>query len=250
MTESQSQEIGQSYQRLSKLYNVNLEDLVYGEDGFMKSCYPEGFPDFAGDVIFSEKYWDEFEKWLKDTKGIELIEPEDDLNETVDMVETYSEEELRKMEGKVFNQQRLLNTYRSSKYGISQLFAHTKCTKCGKEKRVLLSNLVKDPEKYGSCKCSEENEEGRARKIVKIYKGKEKLPTNTSGYTGVYHLKTYNGKPYDKWRAVIEIDGEKKFLGDFDTRREAADARKKAAKEGVKWYKKHNPYFKEDLETK
>ena len=40
----------------------------------MKSCYPNGFPDFAGDVIYSEKYWNEFEKWLKDTKGIELHE--------------------------------------------------------------------------------------------------------------------------------------------------------------------------------
>lgn len=166
------------------------------------------------------------------------------------LAETYTEKELKDLEGRVFNQQKIINTYRSTKYDISQLFAHTKCTKCGKEKRVLLSNLINDPDKYGSCKCSNENEEGRARKIVKIYRGRKKLPTNTSGYTGVYHLKTYNGRPYDKWRAVIEIDGEKKFLGDFDTRKEAAEARKKAAKEGIKWYKKHSPFFKEDLEVK
>ena len=83
LKESQSQEIAQSYRNLSKTFGVDLEELVYGEDGFMKSCYPEGFPDFAGDVIFSEKYWTEFEDWLKETKGIELKEDltEDALEE-------------------------------------------------------------------------------------------------------------------------------------------------------------------------
>ena len=74
LNESQSQEIGKYYDDFSKKYNIDLNELVYGEDGFMNSCYPDGFPDFAGDVIYSEKYWNEFEKWLKDTKGIELTE--------------------------------------------------------------------------------------------------------------------------------------------------------------------------------
>ena len=74
LEESQSQEIGAYYKSFSDEYGVDLEELVYGEDGFMASCYPEGFPDFAGDVIYSEKYWNEFEQWLKDTKGIELTE--------------------------------------------------------------------------------------------------------------------------------------------------------------------------------
>ena len=56
LNESQSQEIAQSYKNLSKLHGVDLEDLVYGEGGFMKSRYPNGFPDFAGDIIYSEKY--------------------------------------------------------------------------------------------------------------------------------------------------------------------------------------------------
>lgn len=167
------------------------------------------------------------------------------LQDSGALEETYSEEELHDFENKVFNQQKILNIYKRSKYGLPQLFAHTKCTKCGKEKRVLLSNLVNDPDKYGSCRCSRNNQEGRARKIVRLYKGTEKLPTNTSGYTGVYHLTTYNGHPCDKWRAVIEIDGEKQFLGDFDTRKEAVLARKKAAREGVKWYKAHSPFFHE-----
>lgn len=72
LEESQSQEIGDTYSTLSKKYGVDLTELVYGEDGFMKTCYPEGFPDFAGDVIYSEKYWNEFEAWLKETKGIIL----------------------------------------------------------------------------------------------------------------------------------------------------------------------------------
>lgn len=74
MNESQSQEISNYYREFSKKYNLDLNKLVYDEDGFMNSCYPDGFPDFDGDVIYSEKYWSEFEKWLKDVKGIELDE--------------------------------------------------------------------------------------------------------------------------------------------------------------------------------
>lgn len=83
VNESQSQEIGDAYKRLSKLYGVDFEDLVYGKDGFMNSVYPDDFPDFAGDVIYSEKYWNEFEKWLKDNKGIDLdkIRKEHDFKE-------------------------------------------------------------------------------------------------------------------------------------------------------------------------
>lgn len=33
--------------------------------------YPEGFPDFAGDVIYSEKYWEELVKFAE-SKGISL----------------------------------------------------------------------------------------------------------------------------------------------------------------------------------
>jgi len=74
LEESQSQEIGDFYRKFSKDQGIDLDELVYGDDGFMKSCYPEGFPDFNGDVIYSQKYWEEFEKWLRDTKGIELKE--------------------------------------------------------------------------------------------------------------------------------------------------------------------------------
>ena len=74
LKESQAQEIGVAYRNLSKKYRVDLEELVYGKNGFMQTCYPQGFPDFAGDVLFSEKYWNEFEQWLQDTHGIVLTE--------------------------------------------------------------------------------------------------------------------------------------------------------------------------------
>lgn len=195
----------------------------------------------AKEISFDEPDFDLFRKPSeKSSEEEESGSIEEEL-----VQETYTEEEIEKLKGKVFNQQKIIDIYRRSKYGTPQLFAHTRCTECGKEKRVLLSNLVNDPDKYGSCKCSKENETGRARKIVKIYRGKETLPTNTSGYTGVYRLRYYNGKPYNKWRAVIEVDGKKHFLGDFDTKKEAISARKKAAKDGIKWYKEHSPYFKE-----
>jgi hypothetical protein len=37
----------------------------------MMTKYPEGFPDFAGDVIYSEKYWEELVKFAE-SKGISL----------------------------------------------------------------------------------------------------------------------------------------------------------------------------------
>ena len=75
--DSQAQEIAQAYRNLSEKYNLDFEDLVYGPEGFMAQCYPNDFPDFRGDVIFSEKYWNEFEQWLKDTKGITLDKKDD-----------------------------------------------------------------------------------------------------------------------------------------------------------------------------
>jgi hypothetical protein len=71
LKESQSQEISREYRRLSKEYGIDFEDLVYGEKGFMQTKYPNNFPDFAGDVIYSEKYWNELVEFAKE-KGINL----------------------------------------------------------------------------------------------------------------------------------------------------------------------------------
>ena len=68
---SMSQEIKSTYDNLSDLYGVDLEDLVYGKEGFKKTKYPNDFPDFKGDVVYSEKYWDEFEDFAK-SKGIDF----------------------------------------------------------------------------------------------------------------------------------------------------------------------------------
>lgn len=65
LAESVSQEISKAYTQLNREYGVNVEELVYAPDGFMATKYPNGFPDFNGDIIYSEKYWAEFEEWLK-----------------------------------------------------------------------------------------------------------------------------------------------------------------------------------------
>ena len=72
----------------------------------------------------------------------------EDLVNEENIDETYSDEELDKLVGKTFNQQKIQNIYRRQKYNDSRLFAHTRCVKCGREKKVFLSNLINDPEKY------------------------------------------------------------------------------------------------------
>lgn len=167
---------------------------------------------------------------------------EDYINED-SLDETYSDEELDKLVGKTFNQQKIQNIYRRVKYNDSRLFAHTRCVNCGREKRVFLSNLINDPDKYGSCTCSDTNVESRLDNIEDLFDGSKKLSNNTSGYTGVSYVKTYKGELYDKWRAYIEVDGKRTYLGDFDSKSAAIRARKKAAEKGLKWYKEHKNEF-------
>ena len=71
MTESQAQEISKMYKSLSKDFGIDFEDLVWGETGFMMTKYPEGFPDFDGDVVYSEKYWEELVDFAS-SKGIDI----------------------------------------------------------------------------------------------------------------------------------------------------------------------------------
>lgn len=87
--DSQAQEIGEEYRRLSEKYGVDMNDLVYGENGFMKSCYPDNpnyvyFPDFNGDVIFSKKHWDELVDWAKKNKGIDLTNKDKTFEEILE----------------------------------------------------------------------------------------------------------------------------------------------------------------------
>lgn len=177
----------------------------------------------------------------------------EDLNKlfsTNSLNETYTDKELRELKGKTFNQQKIQSIYRRKKYNGSRLFAKTKCIKCGREKLVYLSNLVNDPDKYGSCICSDVNIDAKIDSATSFYNGTKKLASNTSGYTGVSYVKTYNGKPYDKWRAYIEVDGKRTYLGDFTFKKDAIEARKAAGTKGISWYKTNKAAFKKSLRKK
>lgn len=91
--ESQSQEIGNAYRKLSKYYGVDLDELVYGPNGFMATKYPDGFS-VSADIIYLEDKWDEFEQWMKEKHGIDFEaireknhdgndDDEDDLDESL-----------------------------------------------------------------------------------------------------------------------------------------------------------------------
>ena len=176
----------------------------------------------------------------------ELAEPVEEAY----IEETYSDEELDDMIGKVYNIQKIDDIYRRKKYGEPRLFAHTICVNCGREKRVFLSNLVNNSEKYGSCICSDTSIEAKIDNIEQLYDGSKKLASNTSGYTGVSFVKTYKGQPYNKWRAYIEIDGVRTYLGDFDSKAKAVKARKTAGEKGIKWYKENRNKLMRDIRKK
>lgn len=175
---------------------------------------------------------------------------EDDQIEEEYLDETYSDDELDKLVGNVYNLQKIQGWYRKEKYGASRLYAKCVCINCDREKSVFLSNLINDPEKFGSCVCSDENVDAQIDYAQSLYTGGRKLSSNTSGYTGVTYVKTYSGQPYDKWRAYIEVDGKRTYLGDFDLKKDAIAARKVAAEKGVKWYKENRNQILRDKRRK
>lgn len=68
-----------------------------------------------------------------------------------------------------------------------------------------------------------------------LNKANTRLPkSNTSGFKGVTRL--YNGR----WRAGIQFGGKGVNLGHFDTKEEAAEARRKAASELFGEFAKHD----------
>lgn len=167
-----------------------------------------------------------------DVQSLDKVVEEDLIQEDT-LEETYSDEELDKMVGKIYNIRKIDKWYRTE----GKLYAHTICKNCGREKDVFLSNLVNDPEKYGSCICSDSNVDGKIDYAKSLYSGNRKLKSNTSGYTGVSFVKFYKGQAYNKWRAYIEIDGKRTYLGDFDKKKDAIAARKEAGEKGISWYK-------------
>lgn len=199
---------------------------------------------YTSGILTKKEYKELLEELSEEIKTENLV-TEEIVNED-NLEETYSDEELDSMVNKTYNQQKVLNIYRRTKYNDKRLFAHTRCIDCGREKRVFLSNLINDPDKYGSCVCSDTNVDSKMDHINDLYSGKKKLSSNTSGYTGVSYVKNYSGELYDKWRAYIDIDGHRNFLGDFDSKAEAVRARKEAAEKGIKWYKDHKNEFMRD----
>jgi len=164
--------------------------------------------------------------------------------------ETYDKDELKALVGKVYNLQKIENIYRRKKYNDQRLFAHTICTNCGREKRVFLSNLLKDPDKYGSCICSDKKIDSRVNYVSQLYSNNKKLRNNTSGYTGVSFVKSYAGEPYNKWRAYIDVDNVRTYLGDFDSKEDAIAARKEAGEKGIKWYKENRNKLQKQVRKK
>ena len=69
---SLSQEIGSTYDNLSDKHGLDFNELVYGNRGFMKTKYPNGFPDFKGDIVYNKKYFDELDNWFKENTGMSL----------------------------------------------------------------------------------------------------------------------------------------------------------------------------------
>jgi len=164
--------------------------------------------------------------------------------------EAYSDEELDAMIGKVYNLQKIEKIDWKKKYDDKRLMAKTICTKCGREKNVFLSNLIKDPDKYGSCVCSETNVDGKIDYAKSLYNGTKVLSSNTSGYTGVTYVRNMNGKSYNKWRAYIEVDGVRSYLGDFDAKKDAIEVRKLAGEKGIKWYKENRNRILKNMRKK
>jgi flavin-dependent dehydrogenase len=82
------------------------------------------------------------------------------------------------------------------------------------------------------------------------HSGEKKIASNTSGYTGVSFVKTYRGEPYNKWRAYIDVDGQRIYLGDFDSKAKAVKARKEAGEKGIKWYKDNKNKLTRDMRKK
>lgn len=104
---------------------------------------------------------------------------------------------------------------------------------CGNEVEVFKRYLIKGSVKSCGCFRSDMSRKkiSQVRDIDKFNGTKISLLTkkkqinNTSGITGVYWNKERN-----KWKSIIQLNNKQKFLGYFDTKKEAIKARKDAEK--------------------
>lgn len=103
-----------------------------------------------------------------------------------------------------------------------------RCNLCGRETIVSPQDLKRGKSK--TCGNHNKGETACLKKTFvagtapcKLIDTEKTRSTNTSGVTGVYY-----DKRRDKWVAEIMFKKEKYFLGRFDDKQEAIDARKKA----------------------
>ena len=71
---SMSQEAESLMEHLSDTYGIDFDNLIYGEQGFHNSKYPQGLPEELRAGLYSDKYWDELDKWFKEGSGSSLAD--------------------------------------------------------------------------------------------------------------------------------------------------------------------------------
>jgi len=200
LTDSQSQEIAKYYRDFSDKYNLDLEDLIYGPEGFMETCYPNDFPDFKGDIIFSEKYWNEFEQWLKDTKGITL-KHEDSSDFLVDskedeqrFAEKFGEKNLNRFK-------RLTQKLQGNYKDMTWVVAHIETTED-------LNDVLNNAD-FGGYEPSDENEDWVVFKVEDLQKC-QKLSNGTNWcITAPTAWNTYTGLGVDFTFYINKNTGDK-----------------------------------------
>lgn len=79
LTESQSQEIAQYWNDIDEKNNAPISDFA---EIFIKET-PDLKSEGKMDILFNKEDWERFEKWLKDTKGVELKHEENGMEESL-----------------------------------------------------------------------------------------------------------------------------------------------------------------------
>ena len=150
LIESLSQEIGQEYRRLSEINGIDFDELVYGKDGFMNALYPSNpnyvyFPDFNGDVIYSEKHWNELVDWAKKEKGLDIKGLYDGHKD--DFFSQLGESLNEKLD--LDTLKKLLKDYKDNKFELDSLYIDNDGWVATSDSSYSLEESLKLNERYG-----------------------------------------------------------------------------------------------------
>lgn len=167
-----------------------------------------------------------------------------------------NEEKAKKHVGEVYGTLKVLGPWelRSEKHGKREqeaLYVLCKCMRCGGETYIKLSRLLEGGAK--KCwECSQKDFLPKGREKVKeesacgtaIFSlSQKKSKNNSTGYKGVSYHKTTG-----RYRAYINFQRKQYYLGEYDTAREAAEARaigeKKIYGDFLKWYEENKSRIK------